>query len=333
MFGHRPERRVSGLGIPEQWIFVPEFRPQVMGDALTPVCGDVHQVSYWRFHNYKLARLGVSVSLCYEDIMEASQILLTGRNTVVTGAARGIGKATALAFADLGANIAVCDMLDDDLADTAAEIEERGATVLAESFDVRDAERVDAFMARAHAEMGPVDVLVNNAGGGFWAPFTDVSAKGEQALVSENFSTVTNCVRAAMPLMADGGSIINVTSVEAYHAAPGFAVYAAMKAAVQQFTQSLAVELGARSIRVNCVAPDMIPTPGDAGLAEDSGALIPGLQPTPLGRTGTPEECAAVIVFLASDLASFVTGSTIPVDGGTVAAGSWKVRDDGTWGM
>ena len=188
-------------------------------------------------------------------------------------------------------------------------------------------------MSRSHAEMGPVDVLVNNAGGGFWAPFTDVSAKGEQALVSENFSTVTNCVRAAMPLMADGGSIINVTSVEAYHAAPGFAVYAAMKAAVQQFTQSLAVELGARNIRVNCVAPDMIPTPGDADLAEDSGALIHGLQPTPLGRTGTPEECAAVIVFLASDLASFVTGSTIPVDGGTVAAGSWKVRDDGTWGM
>ena len=265
--------------------------------------------------------------------MEASQILLTGRNTVVTGAARGIGKATALAFADLGANIAVCDMLDDELAATAAEIEARGVTVLAESFDVRDAERVDAFTARTHAEMGSVDVLVNNAGGGFWAPFTDVSAKGEQALVSENFSTVTNCVRAAMPLMADGGSIINVTSVEAYHAAPGFAVYAAMKAAVQQFTQSLAVELGARSIRVNCVAPDMIPTPGDAGLAEDSGALISGLQPTPLGRTGTPEECAAVIVFLASDLASFVTGSTIPVDGGTVAAGSWKVRDDGTWGM
>ena len=144
--------------------------------------------------------------------MEASQILLTGRNIVVTGAARGIGKATALAFADLGANIAVCDMLDDDLAATAAEIEARGVTVLAESFDVRDAERVDAFMARAHAEMGPVDVLVNNAGGGFWAPFTDVSAKGEQALVSENFSTVTNCVRAATPLMADGGSIINVTS-------------------------------------------------------------------------------------------------------------------------
>ena len=230
--------------------------------------------------------------------MEASQILLTGRNIVVTGAARGIGKATALAFADLGANIAVCDMLDDELAATAAEIEERGVTVLAESFDVRDAERVGAFMARAHAEMGPVDVLVNNAGGGFWAPFADVSAKGEQALVSENFSTVTNCVRAAMPLMADGGSIINVTSVEAYHAAPGFAVYAAMKAAVQQFTQSLAVELGARSIRVNCVAPDMIPTPETPASLKIPALSSPACNPLRWGvpahpKNAPPSSCSS----------------------------------------
>lgn len=304
-----------------------------MRDPFFPVCGYVHQVCYcWR-HKLTLAGLGVFVALCYEEIMDSNQILLTDRVTVVTGAARGIGKATALAFADLGANVAMCDMLDDELSATATEVTARGGTVIADTFDVRDADTVTGFMTRVRAEMGPINVLVNNAGGGFWAPFSDVSAKGEQALISENFSTVTNCVRAAVPLMADNGSIVNVTSVEAYHAAPGFAVYAAMKAAVQQFTQTLAVELGGRGIRVNCVAPDMIPTPGDKNLAEDSGALISGLQPTPLGRTGTPEECAAVIAFLASDLASFVTGSSIPVDGGTVAAGSWKVRDDGTWGM
>ena len=98
--------------------------------------------------------------------------------------------------------------------------------------------------------------------------------------------------------MADGGSIINVTSVEAYHAAPGFAVYAAMKAAVQQFTQSLAVELGAQSIRVNCVAPDMIPTSGDADLAEDSGALIPAYNPLRWAaqahpRNAPPSSCSS----------------------------------------
>ena len=133
--------------------------------------------------------------------------------------------------------------------------------------------------------------------------------------------------------MNDGSSIVNVTSVEAYHAAPGFAVYAAMKAAVQQFTQSLALELGHRGIRVNCIAPDMIPPPGDAGLAEASDPMIDGMHPTPLGRMGHADECAAVIIFLASDMASFVTGSSIPVDGGTVAAGAWKVRNDGSFAM
>jgi NAD(P)-dependent dehydrogenase (short-subunit alcohol dehydrogenase family) len=265
--------------------------------------------------------------------MDSSQLLLTKRVAVVTGAARGIGKATALAFADLGANVAVCDLLEDGLNETMDAIQDRGTNAYGEVLDVRDGEAVNAFFAAISENLGSVDVLVNNVGGGFWAPFDQVSEKGESVLIRENFGSVTNCVRASLPVLNDGASIVNVTSVEAYHSAPGFAVYAAMKAAVQQFTQSLAVELGSRGIRVNCVAPDMIPTPGDAGLAEDSAALIDGLQPTPLGRKGTAEECAAVICFLASDMSSFVTGSSIPVDGGTVAAGSWKVRDDGSWGM
>ena len=275
----------------------------------------------------------VPSSLWYEDIMDTSQLMLTGKVAVVTGAARGIGKATALAFADLGATVAVCDLLKDELDETVNELRSKGTDAYGEVIDVRDGEAVTAFFAAVSEALGSVDVLVNNAGGGFWAPFDQVSEKGESVLIRENFGSVTNCVRASLPILNDGASIVNVTSVEAYHSAPGFAVYAAMKAAVQQFTQSLAVELGSRGIRVNCVAPDMIPTPGDAGLADDSGALIDGLQPTPLGRKGTAEECAAVICFLASDMSSFVTGSSIPVDGGTVAAGSWKVRDDGSWGM
>ena len=265
--------------------------------------------------------------------MDVNDLRLTNKVAVVTGAARGIGKATALAFADLGAHVAVCDMLDDELHETVTEIRNRGVNVVADVLDVREGSLVAGFFDHVVSDLGSVDILVNNAGGGFWSPFAEVSENGELALVRENFSSVSNCVRSVLPVMNDGGSIINVTSVEAYHSAPGFAVYAAMKAAVQQFTQSLSVELGGRGIRVNCVAPDMIPTPGDAGLAEDSGALLPGLLPTPLGRKGTPEECASVICFLASALSSFVTGSSIPVDGGTVASGSWKVRDDGSWGM
>jgi NAD(P)-dependent dehydrogenase (short-subunit alcohol dehydrogenase family) len=265
--------------------------------------------------------------------MDSSQLELTDRVAVVTGAAQGIGEATALALADLGADVAVCDRDEVGLASTAAAIEDRGRRTLARVLDVRDDDAIEAFAIDIDADLGPTDILVNNAGGGFWSTFEGVSAKGEMALMRENFSTVGNCVRHIVPRMTNGGSIVNVTSVEAYHAAPGFGVYAAMKAAVQQFTQTLAVELGGRAIRVNCVAPDMIPTPGDAELGDAADPMIPDLHPTPLRRMGSVEECAAVICFLASDLASFVTGSSIPVDGGTVAAGSWKTRVDGTFAM
>lgn len=263
--------------------------------------------------------------------LSPDSLLLTDKVAFVTGAGQGIGAAAAIALAGLGADVAICDMVADRLPETEAAVEALGRRCVSAVLDVRRAEPVGEFADHATRTLGLVDVLVNNAGGGFHALFRDVSAKGEQALISENFATVTNCVRLVP--MNDGGSIVNVTSVEAYHAAPGFAVYAAMKAAVQQFTQSLALELGGRNIRVNCVAPDMIPTPGDAGLSEDAGAMIEGLYPTPLRRMGTAEECASVIAFLASDLASFVTGTTIPVDGGTVAAGAWKVRTDGTFGL
>jgi len=265
--------------------------------------------------------------------MDPQQLRLDGRVAVVTGAAQGIGEATALALADLGANLAICDRNADPLMKVAEAIAAKGVRVVDAVLDVREDAAVESFLGHVADELGSIDVMVNNAGGGFWANFGDVSPKGETALVRENFGTVTNCIRHGVPHMNNGASIVNVTSVEAFHAAPGFAVYAAMKAAVQQFTQSLSMELGGRDIRVNCVAPDHIATPGDAGLGADSGALIDGLLPTSLGRVGSAEECAAVICFLASDLASFVTGSTLPVDGGTVAAGAWKVREDGTFGM
>lgn len=260
-------------------------------------------------------------------------ILLTGKVAVVTGAAQGIGEATAVALAAFGADVAICDMQGDKLAAVVAKIEAIGRRCHSMELDVRDGDGVAAWLAAVHAELGPIDVLVNNAGGGFHSLYEGVSPKGEAVLVAENFTTVTNGVRHAVPLMNDGGSIINVTSVEAHHAAPGFAVYAAMKAGVEQFTQSMALELGSRGIRVNCIAPDMIPTPGDAGLSEDSAAMMDGLHPTPLQRMGSADECASVIVFLASDMASFITGSAIPVDGGTVAAGGWKVKHDGTFGL
>ncbi len=265
--------------------------------------------------------------------VQPDQLLLTDRVAIVTGAAQGIGAAAARGLASLGAHIALCDRMEGHLAVVCEALVGSGCRVHSEVLDVRDGEAVEEFVQAAVAALGPIDILVNNAGGTFHALFVDTSSKGEAALIAENFRTVTNCVRSTVPLMNDGGCIVNVTSVEAFHAAPGFAVYAAMKAAVQQFTQSLALELGGRGIRVNCVAPDMIPTAGDAGLAEASGALSADHHPTPLRRMGTVDECAAVIAFLASDLAGFVTGTSIPVDGGTVAGATWKASLHGGFVM
>ena len=135
--------------------------------------------------------------------MDTSQLMLTGKVAVVTGAARGIGKATALAFADLGATVAVCDLLNDELDETVNELRSKGADAYSEVIDVRDGEAVTTFFAAVSEELGSVDVLVNNAGGGFWAPFDQVSEKGESVLIRENFGSVTNCVRASLPILND----------------------------------------------------------------------------------------------------------------------------------
>jgi 3-oxoacyl-[acyl-carrier protein] reductase len=247
-------------------------------------------------------------------------VLLTDRLVVVTGAAAGIGAEVAATCARFGADIAMCDRDEVGLERVAAEVTALGREAILGALDVRDEDAVVDWVATIPA----VDVLVNNAGGGFHADFLDVNAKGQDSLVRENFSSVTNFVRACVPKMpADGrGSIINVTSIEAHRAAPGFAVYSAMKAAVANLTQTLALEFGARLIRVNCIAPDVIPTPG-----------IGGEMPvkTPLPIAGHVDDIAAAVVYLASDLSRFVTGTTLHVDGGNKAAGGWGRAPDGSW--
>ena len=253
--------------------------------------------------------------------LDPSRVLLTDRVAVVTGAAAGIGRAVAVAFARFGADLAICDRDAENLASVAKEIESLGRPVVSAVLDVRAGEAVGGFLAEVAGRLEHVDILVNNAGGGFFASFLDVNEKGQDALVRENFTSVTHFIRGCVPLMpASGGSIINVTSIEAHRAGPGYAVYSAMKAAVENLTKSLALELGARHIRVNCIAPDVIPTPGVGDLASVR---------TPLPRRGDVDDAAGAAVFLASDLSSFVTGSTIHVDGGNWAAGGWKTREGG----
>lgn len=243
---------------------------------------------------------------------------LAGRHTLVTGGARGLGAAIARAFAACGAaSVHLCDRETELMAEVADEIRMLGAQCTATTLDVRNGPAVAEWIGA----LGRLDVVVNNAGGTFHSWFLDVSQRGQQALVDENFTSVTHVVRAAVPTMPDGGSIINITSVEAFRAAPGFAVYAAMKAAVEHLSRSLALELADRRIRVNTIAPDSIPTPGDAELAEAVGGDYSWK--VPFG-CGVPDDLAGAAVFLAADASRFITGTTIHVDGGTDAARGWR---------
>ncbi len=251
--------------------------------------------------------------------------LLTDRVAVVTGAAVGIGEATALALARFGAHVAICDRDVPNLDATADAVEAAGRRVVASELDVRDGDGVEEFVATVAAELGSIDVVVNNAGGGFFAGFLDVSDKGQDSLIRENFTSVTNFVRAAVPRMPErGGSIVNITSIEAHRAAPGFAVYSAMKAAVASLTKSLALELGPRRVRVNCIAPDVIPTPG-IGMEH--------AVHTPLPIEGHVDDVAAAVIYLAGDLSRFVTGTTVHVDGGNWASGGWMRTQDGSYAL
>jgi NAD(P)-dependent dehydrogenase (short-subunit alcohol dehydrogenase family) len=247
--------------------------------------------------------------LCPDDF------LLTDRIAIVTGAARGIGAAIATAFARFGAHVALCDRDEEPLRDVASAVERLDRRAQVGVLDVREPDAVERWVGEACDRLGPCDALVNNAGGGFFAAFLDVNAKGQDALVRENFVSVASFVRAVVPRMSDrGGSIVNVTSIEAHRAAPGYGVYSAMKAAVVSLSQTLALELGERRIRVNCIAPDVIPTPG-------IGFDVPVKTPLPIA--GHVDDVAAAAVYLASDASRFVTGTTIHVDGGNLAAGGW----------
>jgi 3-oxoacyl-[acyl-carrier protein] reductase len=264
-------------------------------------------------------------------------IRLDRRRALVTGAARGIGRATALALARFGADVAVCDRLGEELEGTVGELRDLGVEAPSAVLDVRDGEAVAGWVEELARNWGSLHALVNNAGGGFFADVADLTAGGQAALIAENFTQVVDVTRGCLPMLTRGAegtpggtSVVNITSVEAHRAGPGFGIYSAMKAAVDNLTRTLALELSPRRIRVNAVAPDMIPTPGDAGLIEASGALSgEGWAPTPWPEEGDPDDVAAAVVWLVSPMSRFVTGTTVHVDGGTLAASGWKRTSDG----
>ena len=233
--------------------------------------------------------------------MDTQKAFLTGRTAVVTGAGAGIGKGIALGFAAFGARVVVLEIKEDAAQQTVAEIEAQGGAALAVPTDVRDGAAVERALTATVDRFGGVDVLVSNAGGTFQAPFLEIKEKGWDALLRMNLGSVFHGTRAAatrMVAQGRGGSIINVVSIEGVRAAPGFAPYAAAKAAVISFTQSMALELAPHGIRVNALAPDICLTEGLAAMVPEAERARYG-HIVPLGRAGVPEDLAGAAVFLA----------------------------------
>jgi NAD(P)-dependent dehydrogenase (short-subunit alcohol dehydrogenase family) len=265
--------------------------------------------------------------------------LLNDRIAVVTGGGGGIGAATARLFADNGAQVVIAD-IDAELAQlTADQITASGGSAFAAATDVRDAGQV-ADLARSVLERhGRVDVLVNNVGHWLRHPgnFVDTDPQLWDDLYQVNLHHVFLVTHAFLPAMIGrrSGAIVNVSSVEGLRGYPEDPVYAAFKAAVIHFTRSLAVQVGRDGVRVNAVGPDVtesLQVPYSQWLSSKEQAQWP--QWVPVGRMGLPEDQARVILFLASDLSAFVTGHTIPTDGGTGAAGGWfrsSRRPDREW--
>ena len=272
-------------------------------------------------------------------------ILVTGRTAVVTGGGGGIGQGTALALARFGANVAVLDVIPERCIATAAAINGTGGRAIGVPTDVMDSAQLRAGIRRAHEEFGAVDILVNNAGGVRGGAFLTMPEASMRRHVEINLVSMLVATQEAAGLMVAegrGGAIVNVSSIEGFRAAPEFAVYAACKAGMVNFTRTMALELGEHGIRVNCIAPDHTITPGLRG--NRSGPVDPSSwpQPTaaerdgwarliPVGREGLVEECAAAVLWLCSAMSSYVTGETVSVDGGTRAGGGWFRHPEGGW--
>ena len=279
--------------------------------------------------------------------MDPSDVLLTGKVAVVTGGGGGIGRAIALAYASVGADIVVGDIVPERCEEVVARVREMGRDALGIPTDVMDTGQIRLLVERATERFGHIDILANNAGGVGARPFIEQSERSWRRHIDLNLVSMLAATAAAVPVMikgGKGGSIVNVTSIEASRAAPNYAVYAACKAGMVSFTRTMAVELSDHGIRVNAIAPDFTITPGLRG--NHSGPVDPASWPPitperadsiarriPLGRAGIDMECGNVAVFLSSKMSDYVTGAIIPVDGGTWASGGWVRGKSGKWSL
>lgn len=240
---------------------------------------------------------------------------LSGRTALVTGASRGIGRATARALDRAGARVALVARSADALAEVAAGLTNDPLVITA---DLGSEHGPAAVADTARSAFGTVDVLVNNAAAAVRQPFADLDSSTVDGLLRVNVRGLLLLTARIVPTMieAGGGSVVNLTSVSGLRGTPQRAAYAASKSAVDGMTRALAQELGPVGVRVNAVAPGVVDTDLWARNKQIPGVVEQINRHIPLGRWGTPEEVADVIVFLASDAARYVTAQTIGVDGG-----------------
>lgn len=245
--------------------------------------------------------------------------ILSGRIAIVTGGGTGIGRAIALELAELGADVVVASRDLQHLEPTAEDIRALGRRSLAIPTDIRVPAQVEALMEQTVAEMGRIDIQVNNAGGQYPGPAEKLSVEGWRSVIDLNLNGTFYCAQAVARHMMDtgGGVIVNIVANFGLRGAPGLAHSSAARAGVVNLTRTLALEWAKHNIRVNAVAPGVVMTEGALSEMLINPDTIERLERAiPLKRLGLPEDIAHVVAFLVSDAAAYITGETIAADGG-----------------
>jgi NAD(P)-dependent dehydrogenase (short-subunit alcohol dehydrogenase family) len=244
-----------------------------------------------------------------------------GKVAIVTGAASGIGAETAIQFGREGANLAICDINQDGLKETEKALNDLGVEIFSMIVDQRIEDQVDVFLQGVLGKFGTLDILVNNAGTGQFVPFAFMENEEYDRVMDVNVRGMFFFCRGVLPTMMDNdyGKIVNITSIMSVVAGQGQSIYNTSKGAAKMMTQGIAVDVSGYNINVNAVGPGMVLTGLTQNMLGDPDQAEWFIERIPMRRIGKPEDIAAAVLFLASDDASYIHGTTLFVDGGMIS--------------